>query len=96
MTMTMKITWTQKAIDENQDNIDFLLERWNKKVLANYLHKLDSTLDMVLKNPRIGVYDRELKCHKFLVTEQIYLFYEHRGYELFVLSIWNNARKPLF
>ncbi len=93
--IAMKITWTQKAIDENQKNIDFLMQRWNKKVLANYLHKLDSTLDMILKNPRIGVYDRELKCHKFLVVEQIYLFYEHKGYELFVLSIWNNAQKPL-
>ncbi|PQJ78337.1 type II toxin-antitoxin system RelE/ParE family toxin [Polaribacter porphyrae] len=83
----MKIVWTEKAVIENQKNVDYLTENWEQKVLSsNYLNKLDSLINSLSTNPNLGKYDKQIGSHKILVVKQIYLFYEIRDNQIIIRS----------
>jgi len=90
----MKVIWTQKAVKENQNNIDYLINNWEKKVLVNYLNAVETTIGFLKNNPNLGKFDNLIDCHKILVVKQIYLFYDIIDGDLYILSFWNNYQKP--
>ena len=92
----MDIKWTNTAIRENNNNINYLLENWETSVLENYLDNLEKTIRQIKRFPDIGMYDENFKAHKILVVRQIYLFYDIRNNTIFIKSIWNNYRKPIW
>jgi len=94
--LNMKIIWTEKAILENQKNIDYLIESWDQKVLINYLNKLDKLINLLSTNPNLGQYDKEIESNKILVVKQIYIFYEMRDNQIVIRSFWNNYKKPFW
>ena len=92
----MNIIWTKKAIKENQNNIDYLIENWEKKVLINYLGAVERTIGYLTNNPNLGQYDKLINAHKILVVKQIYMFYDLVDGDLYILSFWNNYQKPFW
>ncbi|MGB0880117.1 MAG: type II toxin-antitoxin system RelE/ParE family toxin [Polaribacter sp.] len=92
----MKIIWTEKAVIENEKNIDYLIMNWEQKVLINYLNKLDSLINLLATNPNLGQYDKEIGSRKILVVKQIYMFYEMRDHKIIIRSFWNNYKKPFW
>lgn len=92
----MKVIWTEKAIKENQKNIDYLILNWEEKVLINYIKELDSIIGLISNNPDLGQWDNEIGSSKILVVKQIYLFYEIRDNQIVIRSFWNNYKKPFW
>ena len=92
----MKIIWTAKAVKENQNNIDYLKENWEKKVLINYLGAVERTIGYLRNNPNLGQHDELINAHKILVVKQIYMFYDLVDGDLYILSFWNNYQKPFW
>jgi plasmid stabilization system protein ParE len=96
MKNNMKVIWTEKAIKENQKNIDYLILNWEEKVLINYIKELDSIIGLISNNPDLGQWDNEIGSSKILVVKQIYLFYEIRDNQIVIRSFWNNYKKPFW
>lgn len=92
----MKIVWTEKAILENENNIEYLIIHWEQKVLVNYLNKLDAVISLLSANPNLGQYDKKINSHKILVVKQIYMFYEMKDNQIVIRSFWNNYQKPFW
>ncbi len=96
MKNNMKVIWTEKAMKENQKNIDYLILNWEEKVLINYIKELDSIIGLISNNPNLGQWDKEIGSSKILVVKQIYLFYEIRDNQIVIRSFWNNYKKPFW
>ena len=92
----MKIIWIKKAVKENQNNIDYLIENWEKKVLINYISAVERVIGYLKTNPSLGQYDELINCHKILIVKQIYMFYDIIDGDLYILSFWNNHKKPFW
>lgn len=90
----MKIIWSELAIRNYRENLDYLVNNWNYNVLSNFIDEVDSCILKISKNPSIGKYDDLINCNKLLIIKQIYLFYEVINGTLYILNIWNNKRKP--
>ncbi|MDQ7916722.1 type II toxin-antitoxin system RelE/ParE family toxin [Mesonia sp. MT50] len=48
-----KIVWTNHALSELSDTIDYLEKNWTKKELINFAQKLDHTIELISKNPNL-------------------------------------------
>ncbi|WP_299667199.1 type II toxin-antitoxin system RelE/ParE family toxin [uncultured Polaribacter sp.] len=90
----MKIVWSVNANLENLDNIEYLLDKWSLKVCLNYEEKIMRTEKLLLANPKLGIFDKELLIYKILVVPQIYMLYDISDETIQVVSIWNNYQKP--
>ena len=90
----MKIVWTVTANLDNLDNIEYLLEEWSIKVALDYEEKIIEIENLLIRNPKIGLLDKELGLYKRLVVPQIYMLYTIIEEEIIIVRIWNNYQKP--
>ena len=90
----MKIIWSKIASNDNLENIDYLLKEWNLSVVLAYEKKVIALEKILLSNPKLGSYDKDLQLYKILIVPQIYMFYELTKEEIQVIRIWNNYKKP--
>ena len=90
----MKIVWSERAIINYRKNLDYLIDDWTYEVLSNFIDEVDKCVLRIGKNPNIGNYDNRIGCNKFLITKQIYLFYEVKNTTIYILNVWNNKRRP--
>lgn len=90
----MRVEWSDTAIKNYRENIKYLLEEWNYKVMVHFIDETDNCISTIQKFPGVGSYDERLGFNKFLVVEQIYLFYEVINDILYIHNVWNNKRHP--
>ncbi|MEO9815194.1 MAG: type II toxin-antitoxin system RelE/ParE family toxin [Flavobacteriaceae bacterium] len=90
----MQIIWTKSAVQDNLENIDYLIKEWYYSVALKYEQKVITTEELIRKSPFLGRYDDDLGLYKILVVEQIYMFYEVRGDAIYIVRMWNNFQKP--
>ncbi len=92
----MEIIWTQKAIDTNEQNIEYLILNWDKNVLVNYIDKVEEAINKIALNPHLGSFEPKLGYNKILVVKQIYLLYKVDNESIYLMLFWNNYKKPIW
>ena len=90
----MIIIWSNKANIDNLENIEYLLEEWNLKVVLDYEQKILGIEKLLISNPQLGNYDKELGLYKILLVPQIYIIYEIIKNDIVIIRVWNNYKKP--
>lgn len=91
-----KVFWTQIAVSNFDDNIQYLKVEWNDSVVFKFISKTSSVIEILKRNPMAGAWDNEIGCNKILVTKHIYLFYELKDNNIYLLKFWNNHQKPFW
>lgn len=92
----MNISWTNRAESDNLNNIDYLFEEWNINVVLKYEQKIIETENLLLYQPHLGQFDKELNLYKILVIPQIYMIYEVNENTINIIRIWNNYKLPFW
>lgn len=65
----------------------------NKAVL--FSKKTISILDIIKVNNHIGSRYKQTNYRKFLITEEVYLFYKIETQIIYVILFWDNKKNPL-
>lgn len=91
----MKEIWTTEAKNTFKENIAYLKNKWTIHEINSFIEKTLQAIDLIKTNPAIGSYDEIWNAYKFLITPQIYLFYEIDNQYLILITFWNNYQKPL-
>lgn len=91
-----KIVWTDKAIAQNLENIDFLFQEWSLSSVLNYEKALIEKLEQLEKFP-FSAPVFKINCRKILIVKQISLIYKvsQKNKEITILIIWNNYKNPI-
>ena len=92
--MLMETVWTYESVKNYRQNLDYLVKEWDYSVVADFIEKVECCIELIKENWNIGSYEKVLDCHKILVVQQIYLFYEIKDNVLIIHNIWNTKRKP--
>ena len=48
-----KVLWTDHAISELKETIEYLEENWTERELRNFSAKLDHTIELISKTPEL-------------------------------------------
>ena len=91
----MEIIWTLTAKNTFKSNIKYLQDEWTEQEVSNFTFEVYRKLELLALNPNMGRYDEELKCRKLVLIKQITLLYIIENNTIFLLSFWNNYKKPL-
>jgi plasmid stabilization system protein ParE len=91
-----KVVWSVKAQKNYRDNLFYLKEFWTKKEIKRFMKSVDIAVVNISQNPYIGsTYEENTHYRKYLIVEQIYLYYRlTEKDEILLASFWNNYQNP--
>lgn len=88
-----KFFWTDEALINLGEILDYLKYRWTQREIANFKKKLKRQIGLIEKNPLmfpVTTYNKRLR--KAVLSKQTTIFYELSGKVIYLAYIFNNLQ----
>jgi plasmid stabilization system protein ParE len=93
--MSYQISWTEKARETYNQNLDYILQNWEEKVYLDFVTRVEAVINHIQQNPKMYVcINLERNIYRSVVTKHISLFYQLNGSSISLLLFWNNFQEP--
>jgi plasmid stabilization system protein ParE len=92
--MDFKIIWSEKALSNLENIVDYLKNNWSVNVLNNFSLALEKKLETLKRFPESGISSTNKPFRKTLVTKHTYLVYKVKGNTIELLGLIDNRQKP--
>lgn len=90
----LNIIWSDKAIEDVLNNIDYLEREWTEKEVKRFSDKTNEILDKLSKG-NIKFKNSGYKDTLVVpIVKQVNLFYKKEGEDIILLRFWNNYQDP--
>lgn len=90
-----KILWTDHAISELKETIEYLESKWTERELRTFSAKLDHTIELISKSPEIFPVSFEKKnIRKAVVEKHNNLYYRINKNSIEIVSLFSNRKNP--
>ena len=90
-----KILWTDHAISELKETIEYLENKWTERELRRFSAKLDHTIELISKSPEIFPVSLEKKnIRKAVVEKHNNLYYRTNKNSIEIVSLFSNRKNP--
>ncbi len=91
MASDYKIFWTDEAINNLEDTLDYLNDRWTQREIDNFKNRLSKQIGLIKQNPGlfpISQYNSRLR--RAVLSRQTTIFYEVTGQIIYLVYLFNN------
>ena len=89
-----KILWTDHALDELKSTLEYLEENWSEKVIKKFVYKLEYTISLISKNPKIYPISNKKNVRRAVLERLISIYFRINGETIEILSLFQNRRSP--
>ena len=91
--MDYKIFWTEEAIANFEEILDYLSTNWTKREVDNFKEKLSKQINLINRNPRIfPVSTFQPRLRKAVLSKQTSIYYEVRGSIIYLVYVFVNFK----
>lgn len=88
------VYWSDKAVEDFDSNIAYLLEEWTHKAAAEFIENTEAVLTIISTMPESYPITDHQNIRKALICKQINLLYSVSKTDIVLLRFWNNAQDP--
>ena len=89
------IFWTDFALKELENTIEYIEQNWSEKELKNLAEKLEETLNLISKNPDIfQVSEFKKDVRRVVVLKFNTIYYRLNNNQIEILSFFSNRQEP--
>jgi plasmid stabilization system protein ParE len=93
--MIYRVSWTSKARESYNQNLDYLAQNWEEKVYSDFVSRVEYVINKIMSNPKMYVLiDPKRNIFRCVVTKHISLFYQVAEDEILRMVFWNNFQEP--
>lgn len=93
--MKRKVSISKTAEKKLEKLFDYLIDNWSEKVKNEFVSKLDSSIDIIRKQPEIFPKSEKGKnLRKCVITKQTTLFYRFNTKEISIVTIFDTRKNP--
>ncbi len=90
-----KVLWTDHAIAELKQIIEYLENNWTERELRTFAAKLDHTIELISKSPEIFPVSLEKEhVRKAVVEKHNNLYYRINKNSIEIISLFSNRMNP--
>ena len=90
-----KIFWTDHALSELEQTIEYLENKWTERELRIFSAKLDHTIELISKSPEMFPSSLEKKgIRKAVVEKYNTLYYRINNENVEIISLFSNRKNP--
>ena len=91
--MGYKLFWTEEAILNLEDILDYLLLAWSQVEVNNFKQKLSKQLELILTFPKMfPVSNYNPRLRKAVLSRQTSIFYEIKGSIIYIVYLFVNRK----
>jgi len=93
MVSDFKIFWTEEAINNLEEIIDYLRNRWTEREVNIFKKKLSKQIELIEQNPKLfplSTYNPRLR--KAVLSKQTTIFYETVDNVIYLAYLFNNKK----
>ncbi|RZK00250.1 MAG: type II toxin-antitoxin system RelE/ParE family toxin [Flavobacterium sp.] len=95
MTNGYKIFWTDFALKELENTIEYLQENWTEKELRNLASKLEETITLLSQNPTLfQVSEVKKDIRRVVILKHNTLYYRLFNEQVEIISFFSNRQSP--
>jgi plasmid stabilization system protein ParE len=89
--MDYKIFWTNEAINNLEEILDYLIKYWSQKEVDNFKKSLSKQIHLIQRFPKVfPVSDYNPKLRKAVLSKQTTLFYEVNDHIIYLVFLFVN------
>lgn len=90
-----KLLWSDKAVLDLQNIIDYLKYKWTDKEVRNFVRRLDKRLDLILINPKLFPKTGKRKnIRRSVLTRHTTIYYETTDNLIQVVTLFDSRQNP--
>jgi plasmid stabilization system protein ParE len=90
----LSIIWTDIAIEDTIQNIEYLEREWTEREVLRYIKKIDEVLEKLSRGNIKFKPTKYENTFQVPIVKQITLFYEKDDGCILLLRFWNNYQNP--
>jgi plasmid stabilization system protein ParE len=91
--MGYKIYWTEEAITNLEEILDYLLSNWTQREVDHFKVKLSRQIDLISKYPKLfPISTFQPRLRKALLSKQTSIFYEFKSNVIYLVYIFVNYK----
>jgi plasmid stabilization system protein ParE len=95
MKNTYKLIWSDEALNNLKDIIDYLEYRWTKREIKRFAQLLDKQLKLIEDNPYLfAESDKSNGLRKSVLSRQITIYYNITNFEIRIITLFDNRQNP--
>jgi len=90
-----KLYWSDRALADLQNIIDYLTENWTQKEIRNFVRRLDKRLDIIATNPRL--FPKTIKrnnVRRSVLTKHTVIYYETDKDLISIVTLFDPRQNP--
>jgi plasmid stabilization system protein ParE len=90
-----KLLWSDRALADLQNIINYLTENWTPKETQNFARRLDKRLDIIATSP--GLFPKTTKrknVRRSVLTKQTVIYYETRENIINIVTFFDPRQNP--
>lgn len=93
MASDFKIFWTEEAIINLEDILDYLCCKWTKREIDNFKLRLSKQIALIQNNPKLfPLSDYNPRLRKAVLSKHTTIFYEVKDYKIYLVYLFNNKQ----
>ena len=90
-----KLFWSDRALDDLQNILDYLNEKWTQKEIRNFVRRLDKRLELISGNPRL--FPKTVKrrnIRRSVLTKHTVIYYEATENSVTIVTLFDPRQHP--
>ena len=90
-----KMMWSDRAIADLKNIIDYLIENWTQREIQNFSRRLDKRLDLISVNPNLFPRTTKRKnLRKSVLTKHTVIYYKTERNVVTIVTLFDPRQSP--
>jgi plasmid stabilization system protein ParE len=90
----MEIVWSDDALSDYHQNIDYLLKDWSIDVASEFVEDVEASIELIKTHPALYPLTDYNKIRRAIINKQITLFFTVSDKGIYLIRFWNNYQNP--
>jgi plasmid stabilization system protein ParE len=90
----MEVIWSDEAIGDYQQNIDYLLREWSEQVAIEFVEDVEGVIELIKIHPELYPLTDYQAIRKAVISKQVTLFFKSNRREINLIRFWNSYQDP--
>jgi len=93
--MAEQIIWSSASENDFGVILEYLISHWNERVVLKFIDKIDNTVSLIAKNPKLfPIINKDLKIRKCVITKHNTLFYRSVSKNIEIVRLFDSRQNP--
>lgn len=91
-----KLMWSDRALADLKNIIDYLLENWTQREIRNFSRRLDKRLELISVNPNLFPRTTKRKnVRKSVLTKHTVIYYKVERNMVAIVTLFDPRQNPI-